>query len=111
MSIIKIHYEKTLGENMKIIIVISSFLFPLLMYFSQRNRPQLRWLYHIIALIALVVVGNITALKIYEVLKNEAVYSFQIHSIFQNLIFLITSAYLGVYLIFLLLLVSSQNES
>lgn len=95
---------------MKIIIVALSVMVPLIMYILQINRPRLRKLYHILALIALVVFGNIASLKIYDVIIDNTVYSFEIHSIFLNPLFIITGAYLGVYAIYLLLLISVTND-
>lgn len=95
---------------MKILIVILSVFVPLIMYFLQRKYPHLQRIYHIMALIALLVFGNLAALQVYEVIIEDAVYSFQIHSIFLNPLFMISGAYLGVYVIYLLLIFSLHSD-
>lgn len=89
---------------MKFIIVASSIVVPLIMCVLQQNQPKIKTLYHIIAFIAVLVFGNIAALNIYQVIVDKAVFTMDIHGLFLNPIFLLSGSYIGIYLIYSLLI-------
>ncbi|GGA72128.1 transposase [Ornithinibacillus halotolerans] len=95
---------------MKVFLVIGSILIPILMFYIQRNSPKLALLYHSIAVIAALVFGNIASLSIYQVIKDNTVLMTNIHAIFLNPFFLLSGAYLGVYVMYLLLNLLFEKE-
>lgn len=103
-------YKVNHGEKMKMFMLASSVIVPSIMYMLQRIWPVLRRIFHILAFIALIVLGNVSAFTLYDVILDEAVYSFNIHGIFLNPLFLVAGMYLGVYLIYLLMLKSVERN-
>lgn len=95
---------------MKIIIVVASIIVPLLMIYFQHHKTLVSRIYHIIALIAFLIFGNIAALSIYQIIKEQTVFTMEIHGLFLNPFFLITGAYIGVYVIYHLLLLSLNTK-
>ncbi|GAA0436260.1 MAG: transposase [Bacillota bacterium] len=88
---------------MKILILLGSAILPTILYFSQKSNKRFEIVFNLCALLSLVVFGNILALSIYNVIKNNTVLMTDIHAILLNPFFLITGAYLGIYLIYMLL--------
>lgn len=94
---------------MKIALGIGSVIIPLLMYCLQRIWLPLRIIFNVLAIICTLVFGNIAAMAIYSIIKNETVFMTDIHAIFLNPIFLITGAYVGMYVLYLLLFLTINN--
>jgi len=90
---------------MKIILVALSIVIPLLMYYIHHKQPKINMLYHLIALIAVITFGNIAALSIYQIINEKTVFTMDIHGLFLNPLFLLSGAYIGVYLLYQLLVV------
>ncbi|MGV3466904.1 MAG: transposase [Heyndrickxia sp.] len=84
-------------------LIILSIIIPIIMYALQIKWTILRLLYNILAIICSLIFGNISALAILEVIRNNTVFMTTIHAIFLNFPFLITGAYLGVYLLYQLI--------
>lgn len=95
---------------MKILLVSGSVILPLLMFYLEKKTLRLRNIYNFIAILAILVFGNIASLSIYNIIKNERVFMTDIHAIFLNPFFLISGAYLGVYIIYRLLLLSVVKQ-
>lgn len=85
---------------MKTVIVISTIILPLIMYFLHRKSDVLRKLFHLAAFILAIVFANSVALTIYETWIHDAVYTTSIHGILLNPYFLIPGAYLGIFFIY-----------
>ncbi|HEX6592971.1 MAG TPA: transposase [Bacillota bacterium] len=90
---------------MDIIIIILSISVPIVMYYFQKRKP-FRVLFNVLAIISFIIFGNISAIAIYYMLIDNAVFTTTIHGIFLNPFFLITGAYIGVYLIYRLFLLT-----
>lgn len=75
------------------------------MYYFQKRKP-FRVLFNVLAIISFIIFGNISAIAIYYMLIDNAVFTTTIHGIFLNPFFLITGAYIGVYLIYRLFLLT-----
>lgn len=73
------------------------------MFAFQMKWKIIRLFYNIIAIICTLIFGNIASLAILEVIRNNTVFMTTIHAIFLNFLFLITGAYLGVYLLYQLI--------
>jgi hypothetical protein len=88
---------------MSIIMVALSILIPISMLISAWLFTMCRLIYHVLAVGCAYVFGIISALAIYEILRDETVFMTNIHGIFQNGLFLLSGAYLGCYGIYTLL--------
>ncbi|RKQ29356.1 transposase [Oceanobacillus halophilus] len=89
---------------MKILLIISSLVLPLLMVAFQRKWRIIHLFFTLLALVSTLIFGNIAALEIYEIIRNKTVFMTTIHGLFLNPLFLATGSYLGIYLIYVLLL-------
>lgn len=89
---------------MKIIIILGSIVGPALMIILQMKWRKLQTLFNFAAILSALIFGNIAALAILEIIKDNTVFMTNIHGIFLNPFFLFTGAYLGVYLLYILIL-------
>lgn len=95
---------------MRIFIISGSIILPLIMFYLQRLWPKCHLLYQIVAIISLLVFGNIAALAIYKVIIDNTVFMTKIHAIFLNPFFLITGAYLGVFIVYTMILTLTKYD-
>ncbi|MGX2959361.1 transposase [Peribacillus sp. JNUCC 23] len=95
---------------MKILLVVSSIAFPIIMVFLQNHRKIFRIIFNIIAVISTSIFGNIAATSIYQILIDNAVFMTTIHGIFLNPYFLITGSYLGVFIIYRLMVLTLDER-
>jgi hypothetical protein len=63
-------------------------------------------IFNITAVISTLIFGNIAATSIYQILIDNAVFMTTIHGIFLNPYFLITGGYLGVFIIYRLMVLT-----
>jgi DMSO reductase anchor subunit len=89
---------------MKFILIMGSIVAPILLFFLQKAKPGLRLILNLTAVLSAIVFGNISTLAIYEIIQDKTVFMTNIHAIFLNPLFLITGAFLGIYLIYRILL-------
>ncbi|KGA96979.1 transposase [Alkalihalobacillus alcalophilus ATCC 27647 = CGMCC 1.3604] len=94
---------------MKVLIVLSSLFLPLFMYFSQKWWMKLRLLFNLLAIVSALIFGNIASLSIHTILKDHTVFMTNIHSLFLNPFFLIFGGYLGVYILYRLLIITIEE--
>lgn len=97
--------------ELKILIVVSSLIVPILMLYTELRQPVFGKIYHFIALIAFLIFGNIAALSVYQVIKERTVFTMEIHGLFLNPFFLIAGSYIGIYLVYYLLLLSLDAKN
>lgn len=95
---------------MIIFFILGSISLPLLMLYSQKISTKFNLVYNILAIIAILVFGNIASLSIYKVIKENSVFMTTIHAIFLNPFFLITGAYIGIYVLYRMLLLSMEEK-
>lgn len=95
---------------MQFLLISLSIIIPLGMYALQLKWTVLRFLYNILAIICSLLFGNIASLAILEVIRNKTVYMTTIHAIFLNTAFLMTGAYLGVFLLYQLIHVTISQR-
>lgn len=74
------------------------------MIYLQTKLWFLQKAYTVAGIVSALVFGNITAVYIYNVLVENAVFMTTIHGILLNPFFLLSGAYLGIYGIYLLIL-------
>lgn len=94
---------------MKVLLIISSIVLPLVMFFLQLKIKTFRFIFNILALIAIVIFGDIASTSIYQIIKENAVFMTTIHAIFLNPFFLITGGYLGIYFLYRLILLTIEE--
>jgi hypothetical protein len=89
---------------MKWIIIISTIGVPLILYTVAKFYERVTLLYNLVAVLCAWIFGAIAANSVYEILRDKTVFMTNIHAIFLNAYFLFAGAYLGVYMIYLLIL-------
>jgi heme/copper-type cytochrome/quinol oxidase subunit 3 len=95
---------------MKILLVIASISFPIVMYYIQNKSKKFQIVFNIIAVISAIIFGNIASASIFQILIDNAVFMTSIHGIFLNPFFLITGAYLGVFIVCRLLILTIDER-
>lgn len=95
---------------MKIVIVILSIVIPAVMLLLQRRGGIWGRLFDAVAVLAAIVAGNIAAIAVYQIIRDNTVFMTSIHGIFLNPFFLVTGAYLGVYYTYNLLRRYADNK-
>jgi glucose-6-phosphate-specific signal transduction histidine kinase len=95
---------------MKAILITGSIVLPLIMFYSQKTWRRLRLIYNLVTIIALLVFGNIASLSVYQIIKDKTVFMTAIHAIFLNPLFLISGAYIGIYVLYRMLLLSIEEK-
>lgn len=94
---------------MKALLVLGSVIFPLIMFFLQRKWIRFRLVFNLSAIIATLVFANISSLSIYQIIIDNTVLMTNIHKIFLNPYFLITGSYIGVYVLYRLLILTMRE--
>ncbi|MDT8859730.1 hypothetical protein N0O92_05745 [Alkalihalobacillus sp. MEB130] len=61
---------------------------------------------NIIAVVSGVIFGNIITVTIYTIIQSNEVFMTTVHGIFLNPLFLVTGGYLGVFVLYRLILIS-----
>ncbi|WP_226037896.1 transposase [Aquibacillus saliphilus] len=89
---------------MKIFIVLSSIVVPIVMVILQRRWLKFRMVFNFAALLSTLIFGNIASIAIHKIIRDQTVFMTNIHGLFLEPFFLITGAYLGLYLIYIIML-------
>ncbi|WP_078551523.1 transposase [Bacillus alkalicellulosilyticus] len=89
---------------MKIILILGSVVIPALMVIIYIKWNKFGVVFDSAAILATLVFGNISAVAIHQILVDNTVFMTNIHALFLNPLFLLTGAYLGVYLLYRLTL-------
>ncbi|PGS55934.1 transposase [Bacillus sp. AFS041924] len=82
---------------MKTLLFCSIIILPIIMYGLARSYPILNTIFNFIAIISYIAFGGITAISIYEIIKNNVVFMTNIHAVFLNIYFIISGSFLGIY--------------
>nr|WP_077212095.1 transposase [Bacillus dakarensis] len=89
---------------MKILIITGSVVIPVIMVVLHRKDSKFQILFTIAAILSALLFGNIASIALYNIIKDDTVFMTNIHGLFLNPLFLLTGAYLGVYLLYSLIL-------
>ncbi|MFD0710939.1 transposase [Paenibacillus sp. GCM10027626] len=89
---------------MSVLIILGSILVPLLMAYWHKRWSPIRHAFNVASLIMGLVFGNIAAISVYRIIRDQTVFMTKIHGIFINPFFLAAGAYLGVYILYRLLM-------
>lgn len=95
---------------MKLLIVIGSIFLPVALLYLNYKFKYAHLVFSVIAVVSALIFGNIAALSIYNVIANDTLFMTTIHSIFLNPLFILTGAYLGVYIVYMLVLSIKLNK-
>lgn len=87
----------------KFLIISGSIIIPILMVILRKFWSKSRLLFHVLSLLSALIFGNLASLAILKIIEDHTVFMTNIHGLFLNPIFLLTGAYLGIYLIYSLL--------
>ena len=90
---------------MKVLLVLGSIVAPIVMY-ALYKKKVFRITFNILAILSALIFGNIASLSIHQIIVDDAVFMTTIHGIFLNPFFLISGAYLGVYLLYRLIVIT-----
>jgi hypothetical protein len=70
------------------------------MCFLQHVWKRLDYYLHVIAILFLIIFSSIASIGVFTIIRDQTVFMTKIHGLFLNPFFLITGAYLGIYLIY-----------
>jgi len=93
---------------MKIFLVLTSIVLPVMMFFLQKFRRKFSIVFNFGAVVSGIIFGDIAAVSVYEIIKDHTVFMTNIHSIFLNPLFLSTGGYLGIYIIYRLIMITIE---
>ncbi|WP_010271096.1 hypothetical protein [Paenibacillus senegalensis] len=88
---------------MTIILILGTVLVPLAMMLAEMRYAVLRVVYDLLALLSAIGFGIVASVAVYEVIRSGTVFMTTVHQVFLNPVFLLTGAYFGVYIVYLLL--------
>ncbi|MEY9979709.1 transposase [Lysinibacillus sp. RC79] len=95
---------------MKILLVSSSIVVPVVMLYLQHKSDKFKMIFNIVAVISTIIFGSIASTTIYQIIVDDAVFMTTIHAIFLNPFFLVTGAYLGVFIIYRLMIMALEER-
>ncbi|MFJ5765532.1 transposase [Lysinibacillus sp. NPDC093210] len=95
---------------MKILLVVSSIIVPVVMLLLQKKSNIVRLLFNILAVLTMLLFGGIASTSIYQIIVDNAVFMTTIHAIFLNPLFLVSGAYIGVFIIYRLMLLTWHEK-
>ncbi|MFJ8099380.1 transposase [Lysinibacillus sp. NPDC096212] len=95
---------------MKILLVTSSIVVPVVMVYLQHKSDKFKMIFNIVAVISTIIFGSIASTTIYQIIVDDAVFMTTIHAIFLNPFFLVTGAYLGVFIIYRLMIMALEER-
>lgn len=93
-----------------VIIVVVSIIFPILMLYLKNRNKKFQIAFNAIATISAVIFGVIAAVSIRQILIDDTVFMTAIHSVFLNPTFLVTGAYIGLFTIYRLLILTLDER-
>ncbi|MEK3764804.1 transposase [Solibacillus sp. FSL K6-4121] len=95
---------------MKIILVVSSIIVPLIMVYIRNKISKSAILFNILAVIFVIIFGSIASTSIYQIIIDDAVFMTKIHGLFLNELFLISGAYIGIFVIYRLMVLTMKER-
>ncbi|MFJ7979327.1 transposase [Lysinibacillus xylanilyticus] len=95
---------------MKILLVSSSIVVPMVMLYLHHKSDKFKKIFNIVAVISAIIFGSIASTTIYQIIVDDAVFMTTIHAIFLNPFFLVTGAYLGIFIIYRLMILALEER-
>ncbi|MCH5586218.1 transposase [Shimazuella sp. AN120528] len=94
---------------MKVLLVIGIIFLPLFLCLFHRIWPKLEVYLNCAAIVSLLIFSSIASIGVYTIIRDHTVFMTSIHGLFLNPFFLITGAYLGLYVIYRLWLILDRE--
>lgn len=69
----------------------------------------MRSVFNLLMVICVIISGDIAAISLYQIIRDNAVFMTRIHGLFLNPLFMATGAYVGLYTIYRLMLLSRKE--
>jgi len=95
---------------LKFLLVISSIVVPLIMVLLRKKISKSAFIFNILAVIFVIIFGSIASTSIYQIIIDDAVFMTKIHGLFLNELFLISGAYIGVFTIYRLMILTLHEK-
>ncbi|KOS68570.1 transposase [Lysinibacillus contaminans] len=95
---------------MKVLLIISSIAVPIGMFYLKIKNNSFRLIFNFLSVVSTIIFGIIASTSIYQIIKDDAVFMTTIHAIFLNPLFLVTGAYLGVFTIYRLMILTMDEK-
>lgn len=95
---------------MKILLVISSIVVPAIMLYLQYKSVKFKMIFNVVAALSTIIFGSIASTSIYQIIVDDAVFMTTIHALFLNSYFMGVGAYIGVFLIYRLMLLTVEER-
>jgi hypothetical protein len=92
------------------LLVVSSIIVPVVMLLLQKKSNIVRLSFNILAVLTMLLFGGIASTSIYQIIMDNAVFMTTIHAIFLNPLFLVSGAYIGVFIIYRLMLLTWHEK-
>ncbi|WDU81446.1 transposase [Lysinibacillus sp. G01H] len=83
---------------------------PSLMVYLQHKWASFRFLFNILGVIAAILFSTIASTAITNIILEDVVFMTTIHAVFLNPVFLITGAYVGLYLIYRFIMITIHER-
>jgi len=80
------------------------------MFYLQNKNIKFRVIFNITAVISAIIFGNIASTSIFQILIDNAVFMTAIHGVFLEPFFLIAGAYIGVFIVYRLLILTMAER-
>ncbi|WP_342512862.1 transposase [Sporosarcina sp. FSL K6-1522] len=96
---------------MKVALIVGSILLPLIMIYILHRYRRICTLYNILMVLSVILFGDIAALSILQIIQDNTVFMTAIHAIFLDPLFLATGAYIWIYTIYCLMLLTIKDWS
>lgn len=98
------------SDILKTLLVVSSIVVPVVMLYLKHKISVFKLIFNIVAVISTIIFGSIASTSIYQIIVDDAVFMTTIHAIFLNPVFLMTGAYLGVFIIYRLMMLTLEEK-
>ncbi|WP_134702271.1 transposase [Ammoniphilus sp. YIM 78166] len=94
---------------MNVMIILGNLVIPLIMFLAQKNKSKARLIFNGLSVLSAIVFGNLAALAVYRIIRDNTVFMTHIHGIFLNPFFLLAGYYLLVYTLYQLIRRMSED--
>ena len=95
---------------MKILLVISSIVVPLIMIYLRNKISKSAIIFNLLAVIFVIIFGSIASTSIYQIIIDDTVFMTKIHALFLNQLFLISGGYIGLFVIYRLMILTMMER-
>ena len=95
---------------MKLLLVLSIIIVPGVMLYLARKNKQVKTAFNGLAVVSTIIFGSIASTAIYQVIADNTVFMTTIHALFLNKVFIISGAYMGLFIIYRLVILTLEEK-